>query len=208
MKIGIIVNHVLRNILTPFEFYYSKEFPDRKIKKPFDTENLFNHFEFQDKQSFDKFIEDYNLEIFAFSDSPEKTTIISLNNLYSNLKMGGHELVVLSNENGRNKPATLNFLSKQLCPADRIVFTTNYNKIWNECDVIITAEPGIIKSKPFNKKAILIKTDFLNDSIKLPKSVIVYDNLSQLENMEFLTKLYWSEYLKKVIGEKIYKIFN
>lgn len=59
--------------------------------------------------------------------------------------------------------------------------------MWEKCDVIITTNKHIVKSKPENKKVVLIKTS--DNQNLIDKCDLVYDSLYDLlEDSEFLNK--------------------
>ena len=208
MVIGITIDHVLRDILSSIQYRYMQVFSDSgSIKLPITNENFFEFFKFPDKEAYDKFInEDYCLEIFGFSDLPEKKTILALNVLYYNLKKHGHDLIIIAFNDGRAKPATLHFLSTMICPADTICFLKNKSDVWGICDVVITAEGEVIKSKPFWKKAVKIARDF-NKNIKTYNTT-TFKELSEIQHMEFMSKLFLTERIKNLIYKIYFKFFS
>jgi len=58
MKIGVDINEVLRAFQSSFETVYTMNYGSDGVKKPIDTYNLLNHFEFEDKVVVEKYIND------------------------------------------------------------------------------------------------------------------------------------------------------
>jgi hypothetical protein len=73
--------------------------------------------------------------------------------------------VLISNQIGKTKPATLFFISKFGCEIDRVIFFNklNQNKIWDEFDVLITADPELLEQNN-NKTLIKYETSYNSNS--------------------------------------------
>ena len=158
MRIAIEINGVLRNTLEKIEQTYQKymidktdgieneEFITREIKHPIDSLELMNHFSFIDDNELYSFLyEDFPMEIFGHSQSSEYNTFIDLNEIYVNLR-DSHELLIVSDEIGRSKPASLFFLSKFGCQLEKVKFYSNItiNSMWDEIDVLLTSNPALL----------------------------------------------------------------
>jgi len=72
-----------------------------------------------------------------------------------------HELVIVSNEIEKSKPATLFFLSKFGCMIEKIIFYNQYTEddILSEFDLIISTQPQILEKK-HNYKTVKYKTTY------------------------------------------------
>jgi hypothetical protein len=123
LRIGIEINGVLRNTLDKIEQTYQKFYIDKtdgindensfeyKITSPIDSLELKNHFAFQDDDELYSFLyEEFPMEIFGHAQSSEYTSFNDLNDVYLNLR-DYHDFLVVSDEIGRSKPASLFFLS-------------------------------------------------------------------------------------------------
>ena len=184
MRIAIEINGVLRNTVGKIEQTYQKFMIDktdgidneesivREIKLPIDSLELQNHFTFVDNEELYSFLyEDFPMEIFGHSQSTEYSTFTDLNELYVNLR-GEHDLLIVSDEIGRSKPASLFFLSKFGCLLGKVKFYTNstINSMWNEIDVLLTSNPTLLLEHPNNVVVIKFETDY-NKNIEVIHSI-------------------------------------
>ena len=195
MRIGIEINGVLRNTIGKIEQTYQKFFIDKtegiddvdpfeyKITKPFDTLELKNHFNFKDDDELYSFLyEEFPMEIFGHAQSTEYTTFNDLNDTYFNLRQK-HELIILSDEIGKSKPASLFFLSKFGCLFENIKFYSNMtiNSMWDEIDVLLTSNPTLLLDHPSDKLLIKYNTEY-NEKIDSMYSI------NQIKELEELIK--------------------
>jgi FMN phosphatase YigB (HAD superfamily) len=187
MRIAIDVDGVLRDTYEKIEQIYQKFFIDElelvdedfkfEIKKPYDTNDYKNHFMFKNDEEYYGFIyEEFAMQIFGHSPSTELSTFQDLNGIYKNLK-DDFKFVLISNQVGKTKPATLFFISKFGCEIDRIIFYNKLNEdeIWNEFDVLLTANPDLLNQN-HNKTLIKFETTYNSninslDSIKSIKEL-------------------------------------
>ena len=197
MRIAIEINGVLRNTLEKIEQTYQKYMIDKtegleddesfkyEISPPVDSLNLRNHFKFQtDEELYSFLYEEFPMEIFGHSQSSEYSTFNDLNDLYVNLR-DNHELLIVSDEMGRSKPASLFFLSKFGCQLEKVKFYSNItiNSMWDEIDVLLTSNPTLLLEHPTDKKVIKYQTEY-NKHISTDYSIT---SLKELESE--LTKL-------------------
>jgi hypothetical protein len=196
MRIAIEINGVLRNTLDKIQQTYQKYMIDitegieeedsiiREIKLPIDSLNLRNHFTFIDDEELYSFLyEDFPMEIFGHSQSTEYQTFNDLNDIYVNLR-DNHDLLIVSDEMGRSKPASLFFLSKFGCQVEKVKFYSNLtiNSMWDEIDVLLTSNPALLLEHPTDKILIKYQTEY-NKHIESTHSI------SNLKEFEFeLTK--------------------
>jgi hypothetical protein len=201
MKIGIEINGVLRNTIEKITQVYQKnnidgnqnEFSYQTYKLdmsgnteeetqsesfkyemnlPVTSLNLTEHFKFQNEEEYYSFLyEEHPMEIFGHSPSTEMTTFNDLNNIYFNLR-NEHDLMIVSDEIGKSKPASLFFLSKFGCEIEKIKFYSNstINSMWNEIDVLLTSNPILLLNHPSDKISIKFETDY-NKNINTPHSI-------------------------------------
>ena len=104
------------------------------------------------------------MELFGHAPSTELNTFNILNDIYFELR-DKNDLVIVSNEIGKSKPATLFFISKFGCLLEKIVFFSEYTKknMWNEVDILLTADPILLLEKPSDKKVIKYVTSYNNN---------------------------------------------
>jgi hypothetical protein len=108
--------------------------------------DLSNHFSFRSKEEYYSFLyEEFPMQIFGHAPSTEMTTFNELNNFYTKFR-DEHDIVIISDEMGKSKPATLFFLSKFGCLAESIIFYNSVTKdrILSNFDLIVTSNPEII----------------------------------------------------------------
>lgn len=174
MKIGIEVNGVLRDTITKVFQVYEKWYIDNPLleKKEGDFEygviseitslNLSEHLKFENPDDvYDFLYTEHCMEIFGHAPSVEMSTFIDFNEFYVDNR-DKHEILIVSDEIGKSKPATLFFLSKFGCQVEKIKF---YSKItldsmWNEVDVLLTASPDLLLNHPENKKVIKFESPY------------------------------------------------
>jgi hypothetical protein len=197
MRIAIEINGVLRNTLDKIQQTYQKYMIDktegieeeedivREIKLPIDSLELRNHFTFIDDEELYSFLyEDFPMEIFGHSQSSEYQTFNDLNDIYVNLR-DNHDLLIVSDEMGRSKPASLFFLSKFGCQVEKVKFYSNLtiNSMWDEIDVLLTSNPALLLEHPTDKILIKYQTEY-NKHIESKHSI------TNLKEFEFeLTKI-------------------
>lgn len=177
MRIGIEINGVLRNTLDKIEQTYQKYMIDKtdglededsfkyEINLPVTSLDLRSHFTFQsDDELFTFLYEEFPMEVFGHSQSSEYSTFNDLNEIYVNLR-DNHDLLIVSDEIGKSKPASLFFLSKFGCLVEKVKFYSNstINSMWNEIDVLLTANPALLLDHPSDKILIKYETIYNNN---------------------------------------------
>ena len=123
-----------------------------------DTLNLLEHFHFKDgEEELNKLLYvDASLEIFGHAGEVKLNSVEHLNQLHNIIEDMGHTPVVISKELNNSKPATLFFLSKLSTKVNNIIFVRDYVKKWDHVDVLITANPTTLNSKPNDKISIKV----------------------------------------------------
>ena len=213
MRIGIEINGVLRDTIGKFTQLYEKHLIDEVVEsnnttylmdlsgntevalleEPFKYEklsdvtslNLLDHFSFPSKDELYSFMyEDYTMELFGHAPSTEMMTFNILNDIYHNLR-DKYDLMIVSDEIGRSKPSSLFFLSKFGCLLEKVFFYSEITKkdMWNNVDILLTANPDLLLNKPSNKVVIKYETEF-NKNIKSEHTI---KSLSEFEDK--LTKI-------------------
>lgn len=168
--IGIDPNDVIRDFTGQIEYTYNKYIntgEDINIeKKPLETFDLIKYFPFDTTEELNKFLyQDAALEIFGHADELETNLIVKLNMFIMDMiDLYGHEVVIISRETTSAIPATLFFLSKTACKCKNIKFVTSHKEQWDGIDILITANPEVLKTKPENKTAIKLNRTYNVDS--------------------------------------------
>ena len=110
------------------------------------------------------------------------STFYDLNDVYFNLRKR-FDFLLISDEIGKSKPATLFFLSKFGCELEKIMFYSNttINYLWDEFDILLTANPNLLLNHPIDKKVIKFETEYNKDINK-------YDSIKSLKELEQLLK--------------------
>jgi hypothetical protein len=133
-----------------------------KILSPVTSLDMMNHFAFPSKDELYSFMyEEYTMELFGHSPSTEMMTFNVLNDIYHNLR-DKYDLMIVSDEIGRSKPSSLFFLSKFGCLLEKVFFYSEITKndMWNDVDILLTANPDLLLNKPLNKVVIKYETEF------------------------------------------------
>jgi hypothetical protein len=188
-RIGIEINGVLRDTIGKFTQVYEKhmveELDDENKTYEIDlsgntkentTENnfeykiindvtsleLMSHFTFKDSDELYSFMyEDFVMQIFGHAGSTETFTFNDLNDFYINFR-DSYEIIIVSDEMGRSKPASLFFLSKFGCLVENIKFYSNstLQNLWDSLDILVSANPKLIENAPENKTVIKYETPY------------------------------------------------
>lgn len=124
--------------------------------------NLNDHYSFKSSEELFSFMyEEYAMELFGHAPSTEMTTFNMLNDLYFDLRED-NELLVVSMEIGKSKPSSLFFLSKFGCLLEKVIFFSEVTKndMWNQVDILLTADPVLLLDKPTNKIVVKFNTPY------------------------------------------------
>jgi len=174
MRIAIEINGVLRNTIGKIEQTYQKFLIDKtdgiedeelfkyEVNLPVTSLTLQDHFNFQDEEELYSFLyEEFPMEIFGHSQSTEYSSFNDLNDIYVNLR-DNHDLIIVSDEIGKSKPASLFFLSKFGCQLEKVKFYSNLTikSMWDEIDVLLTSNPALLLEHPDDKIVIKYHTDY------------------------------------------------
>jgi len=191
-RIGIDINGVLRDTIGKFDQLYEKHliesseesfagntyeldmsgntelielesesFEYKKLSEV-DSLELNKHFSFKSSEElFDFMYEEYAMELFGHAPSTEMTTFNMLNDLYYELR-DDNELLIVSSEIGKSKPASLFFISKFGCLLEKVLFFSDItkNNMWNQIDILLTADPNLLLEKPVGKTVIKFNTSY------------------------------------------------
>ena len=123
---------------------------------------LDKYFNFRDKDELYSFMyEEYTMELFGHSSSSEMNSFNLLNEFYYDNR-DEFDVLIVSDEIGKSKPASLFFLSKFGCLVEQILFYSEITKLkmWDGVDILVTSNPDLILNKPTNKTVIKYVTDY------------------------------------------------
>lgn len=195
MRIAIEINGVLRNTIGKIEQTYQKFLIDRtdgiedeesfkyEMNLPVTSLKLQDHFKFQNDEELYSFLyEEFPMEIFGHSQSSEYNSFNDLNDIYLNLR-DNHDLIIVSDEIGKSKPASLFFLSKFGCQLEKVKFYSNLtiNSMWDEIDILLTSNPALLLEHPEDKILIKYQTDY-NKQINTEHSITELKELESVLN--------------------------
>lgn len=196
MRIGIELNGVLRDTLGKFKQVYEKhliensevfetlntynidmsgnttleEKPENfqyKILSDITSLDLIKHFNFKSSDDlYDFMYKDHTMEIFGHAGSVEMTSMNDFNDFYLDMR-DNHDILIVSDEVGKSKPASLFFISKFGCLVETVKFysESTINTMWDSIDILLTANPNLLLNYPKNKKVIKYVT-YYNQDIK------------------------------------------
>ena len=167
MKIGIDINEVLRDFIGQLAYTYEKYIGEVDIdKNPVDSFDLINHFKFKTIDEMNKFLYlEASLEIFGHADQLHENLMNQFNMFLMDTKdEEEHEIIITSKEVAKSIPSTYFFLSKLGCRVEQINFVQNYEDIWGNVDLLITANPRALETKPNDKISIKINSSYNKES--------------------------------------------
>lgn len=183
MRIGIEINGVLRNTVDKIEKTYQKFMIDKTdgieddefeygMNLPVTSLKLSEHFKFKNEEELFSFLyEEFPMEIFGHSQSSEYTSFNDLNDFYLEFREN-NDIIIVSDEIGKSKPASLFFLSKFGCLIEEVKFYSNYtiNSMWNKIDVLLTSNPDLLLNHPEDKTVIKFITSY-NENVKVEHEI-------------------------------------
>ena len=175
LKIAIDVNDVLRDFTRQFANMY-KKIVDSSFDIAYEDINDFdftNIFPFYDNNGnidtmlFNKFkYEDCSFEIYGRAEAMDRM-LPSEFNLWTQNTMRNFdddklpEIIIFSPfEMNLSIQSTLSFLARFGIRTRKIIFPSDSFKMWEECDVMITANPNLLEAKPENKISIKINAPY------------------------------------------------
>lgn len=185
MRIGIDLNGVLRDTLGKIEQVYDKFYLSNddesdfkyEIIEPIDSLNLLKHFKFPSDNDLYEFLYiEHPMEIFGHAPSVEYTGMNDLNDFYIDMR-DNHEIIIVSDEIGKSKPATLFFLSKFSCLVENIKFYSEQtkNNMLDSIDVLLTANPDLL----LNEDKIVIKYEQIYN-----QNIISKYNINKIKDLK------------------------
>ena len=192
MRIGIEINGVLRDTIGKLEMVYKKYLMDKTdgieelgsfeygMNLPVSSLNLRDHFNFKDDEEFFSFLyEEFPMEIFGHAGSTETMTFNDFNNFYVEFR-NEHDILIVSDEIGKSKPASLFFLSKFGCLTEKVKFYSNttINSMWDEIDLLLTSNPSLLLNYPKNKIIVKFNTEY-NKDIKVEHEINSFKEIKE-----------------------------
>lgn len=201
MRIAIDVNGVLRDTIGKFTRVYESYLIENNLEigennliisgdtdefvyeilGPVTSLTLTDFFKFKDEEEYLKFMyEEFPMQIFGHAGSSENNTFNLLNDFYLDYREQ-NDIIIISEESGKAKPATLFFLSKFGCLIEKIRFYSKSTKdsIWNDFDILLTSNPNLLLNYPTEKTIIKFETDY-NKNINSEYSI---KSLSELTDI-------------------------
>ena len=166
MIIGIALNEVLRDYLSQLLYTYDKYVQKTELEaKDITSLNLLEFLKFDSLDKLNSFIYlEAPLEIFGHADQKEDGLMNNFNQFLADMEFEGeHKIELVSREVNKAIPSTLFFLSKTGCRAENIRFVKQYEDKWDGLDVLITANPEALESKPKDKISVKINAPYNKD---------------------------------------------
>ena len=180
MRIGIELNGVLRDTLKKIQQEYEKWYLNNPFKEENEEEdfkhevmsdltslNIMNHLKFKNEDElYDFLYKEHTMEIFGHAGSVEPSGLLELNEFYLDMREF-HDIIVVSDEIGKSKPASLFFISKFGCLVESVKFysESTINSLWDSVDILLTANPKLLLNHPKNKIVIKFNTIY-NEGIE------------------------------------------
>jgi hypothetical protein len=173
MRIGIELNGVLRDTLKKIQQEYEKWYLNNPFKEDNGEENfeyevmsdltsleISKHLKFKNEDElYDFLYKEHTMEIFGHAGSVEPSGLLELNEFYLDMREV-HDIIVVSDEIGKSKPASLFFISKFGCLVESVKFysESTINSLWDSVDILLTANPKLLLNHPKNKIVIKFNT--------------------------------------------------
>ena len=175
MRIGIELNGVLRDTLKKIQQEYEKWYVENTLNEDEEFQyevisdltslNISDHLKFKDKDElYDFLYKEHTMEIFGHAGSVEISGMMDFNEFYLDMR-DNHDILIVSDEIGKSKPASLFFISKFGCLVESVRFysESTINSLWDSVDILLTANPKLLLSHPKNKIVIKFNTTYNND---------------------------------------------
>ena len=184
MKIGVELNGVLRDTLKKIQQEYEKWYIENPFREEGEEEfkyeiisdltslDISTHLSFKDKDElYDFLYKEHTMEIFGHAGSVETSGMQDFNEFYLDMR-DNHDILIVSDEIGKSKPASLFFISKFGCLVETVKFysESTINSLWESVDILLTANPNLLLNHPDNKKVIKYNTTY-NSEIKTEHSI-------------------------------------
>jgi hypothetical protein len=183
MRIAIEINGVLRDTLKKIQQEYEKWY----INNPFNEEEddfkyevfsdlnsleITKHLKFKNEDElYDFLYKEHTMEIFGHAGSVEPSGLLEFNEFYLDMREE-HDILIVSDEIGKSKPASLFFISKFGCLVETVKFysESTINSLWESIDILLTANPNLLLNHPKNKIVIKFNTTY-NENIEIEHNI-------------------------------------
>jgi len=188
MRIGIELNGVLRDTLKKIQQEYEKWYLENPFKEEGEFEykvvsdlttlNITEHLLFPNEEDLYNFLyKEHTMEIFGHAGSVEHSSMMDFNNFYLDVR-DFHDILIVSDEMGKSKPASLFFISKFGCLVETVKFysESTINSLWDSIDVLLTANPTLLLNHPKGKTVIKYETSY-NQDINVEHSITTLKDL-------------------------------
>ena len=176
MRIGIELNGVLRDTLKKIQQEYEKWYLENPFKEDEEKSkyeviseltslDIMKHLKFQDEDELYNFLyKEHTMEIFGHAGSVETSSMMDFNNFYLDFREK-HDIIIVSDEIGKSKPASLFFISKFGCLVESVKFysESTINSLWDSIDVLLTSNPNLLLNHPEDKLVIKYETLYNKD---------------------------------------------
>ena len=194
MRIGIEINGVLRDTLKKISEVYEKWYIENPYKEEDQKGEIFSelqsldirkHLKFVDEDELYNFLyKEYTMEIFGHAGSVEYNGMNDLNDFYIDMR-DNHDIIIVSDEIGKSKPASLFFLSKFGCLVENIKFysESTINSLWSSVDVLLTANPNLLLNHPDSVDLIKYETLYNKDVQSKYSNTTIKDLKSKVEEI-------------------------
>ena len=170
VKIAVDVNDVLRDFTNNFANVYKRGYDHEFDLTEFEpyTHDLEVLFPFKTQKERERFIyDDYAYELFACAPATDNELSTAFSDWQGMIEgdMSGVEVSVISTyEAGSTIQGTLFFLSKVGSHVRNYYFPKDSTDVWKQFDIIVTANPLILDSKPEGKISVKIETPYNTES--------------------------------------------
>lgn len=177
MRIGIELNGVLRDTLKKIQQEYEKWYLENPFKEDEEDDfkyevisdlnslDISKHLKFRDNDElYDFLYKEHTMEIFGHAGSVEPSGLLDFNDFYLDMREE-HDILIVSDEIGKSKPASLFFISKFGCLVECVKFysESTINSLWNSVDILLTANPNLLLNHPEDKVVIKFNTVYNKD---------------------------------------------
>ena len=191
--LGISIDGIIRDFLSQLSKVYDEQIG--KPNLPVTSYKLEEHFLFPGGlKELNQFLYlEFPLEVFGWAKEQSFNVMNDIHKLNEKVKDYNYKIKLISKEIGKSKSSTLFFLSKVACQIESIQFVPKEEDKWDECDILLTTDPLVLKSKPENKISIKFDTTYNKDA----KSNYSIDNIKiLLEDDIFLNEILNSEFIE------------
>lgn len=198
-NIAIDLNQVLRDFTRQFMKMYNKVYDPHYVKDYDEITDwdLFNSFPFDDRREYNEFLydSDSSYELYGCAEVMERGIGFAFStwverDMYDFDEEDRPNLTIVSPfETHLAIPSTLHFLSRIGCKVRNYKFPTVSASIWDDTDILVTAHPKLLESKPEGKIAIKINTPYNQD---MPADY-EFDTFSEVMKSKIIEKLITGE---------------